>query len=142
MSINEFDDADWGEDLLLERRTNPNAKRVLVTGGRDYQETHKVYTILSDLHYRIGISCIIHGGAEGADLAAKWWAERFGVPVEDYPVTKDEWQRLGKKAGPMRNQDMLERSHPDLCIAFPGGKGTADMTRRAIGAGVETVQVE
>jgi hypothetical protein len=138
MSDNEFDDADWGEALLVERRSHPGAKRVLVTGGRDYKETHKVYTFLSDLHYRIGVCCVIQGGADGADYAAKLWAHRFGVPVEEY---KADWSRYGKKAGPVRNQTMLEVAKPDICLAFPGGKGTADMTRRAAGAGIEIIRV-
>lgn len=34
---------------------------------------------------------------------------------------------------------MLSEGRPDLVVAFPGGKGTADMVRRARAAGVETV---
>ncbi len=30
---------------------------------------------------------------------------------------------------------------PDLVIAFPGGKGTADMVRKARAAGVEVIEV-
>jgi hypothetical protein len=38
-----------------------------------------------------------------------------------------EWERLGRKAGPIRNQRMLEEGKPDLVVAFPGGTGTAGM---------------
>lgn len=34
---------------------------------------------------------------------------------------------------------MLTDGQPDLVVAFPGGRGTADMVRRARAAGVETV---
>ena len=53
-----------------------------------------------------------------------------------------DWDGLGRKAGPIRNQRMLDDGKPDLGIAFPGGRGTADMVRRAREAGVETIQVQ
>jgi hypothetical protein len=37
----------------------------------------------------------------------------------------------GRAAGPRRNQRMLEDFRPDLVVAFPGGRGTAYMVRRA-----------
>ena len=52
-----------------------------------------------------------------------------------------DWATHGKKAGPLRNQRMIDEGHPDLVIAFPGGKGTDDMTRRALAAGVATIRM-
>jgi len=45
---------------------------------------------------------------------------RMGFP-------QGEWDELGKKAGPLRNQRMLDEGKPDLVVAFPGGGGTKDM---------------
>lgn len=59
-------------------------------------------------------------------------ARQLGLAVEVHPA---DWGRYGKAAGPIRNQEMLE-SGIDLVIALPGGRGTADMVRRAEGAGV------
>jgi hypothetical protein len=36
---------------------------------------------------------------------------------------------------------MLGQGHPDLVVAFPGGRGTADMVRRANAAGVRVMEV-
>ena len=47
-----------------------------------------------------------------------------------------QWDELGKKAGPLRNQRMLDDGKPDMVVAFPGGGGTKDMVRRAAKAGV------
>ena len=47
-----------------------------------------------------------------------------------------DWKRYGRGAGPARNQAMLVEFNPQLLVAFPGGKGTADMVRRAQKAGV------
>jgi hypothetical protein len=41
----------------------------------------------------------------------------------------------------MRNQWMLEDSQPDVCVAFPGARGTADMVCRARKAGVRIVEI-
>lgn len=40
-------------------------------------------------------------------------------------------QKYGKSAGPIRNQTMLDDGKPDLVLAFPGGRGTADMVAKA-----------
>jgi hypothetical protein len=58
---------------------------------------------------------------------AEWWAEGIGVRCDVYEA---DWISLGRKAGPIRNQRMLEEGKPDLVMAFPGGRGTADMVRR------------
>jgi hypothetical protein len=56
-----------------------------------------------------------------------------------YPA---DWTRHGKAAGPKRNQLMLDKEKPDLVIAFPGGKGTADMVARAKAQGFKVMEVE
>jgi predicted solute-binding protein len=70
---------------------------------------------------------------------AEWWAKAEGVPCEVYQA---DWARLGRKAGPIRNQRMLDEAKPDVVIAFPGGRGTADMLRRTRQAGVEVIEVK
>lgn len=37
--------------------------------------------------------------------------------------------------------DQLEEGHPDIVIAFPGGRGTANMVAQARKAGVRVVEV-
>lgn len=116
-------------------------KRVLVCGGRDYVDYHTVYEILDGLHRGEGISCLIQGGATGADRFAKRWADERGVPGEEYAVTKADWERYGKRAGPMRNHKMLAEGKPDRVIAFSGGRGTANMIAQARAANVPVTEV-
>jgi predicted Rossmann-fold nucleotide-binding protein len=113
--------------------------RVLVCGGRDYSDSRRVYQVLDKLHAEAGISCLIQGGARGADALALRWAENIsGVPSENYEA---DWEAHGTFAGPARNKRMLDEGRPDLVIAFPGGRGTADMIRKARKAGVEVVEI-
>ncbi len=108
--------------------------RVLVCGGRDYGNVTHVAQELSRIHRSRGIAVVIQGGAAGADQIARTWAEHNGINSITYAA---EWDKHGRAAGPMRNQAMLERETPDLVVAFPGGRGTEDMIRRAKAAGVE-----
>jgi hypothetical protein len=121
--------------LDLSHIVPPAPRRVLVTGGRDYADRAYVYATLDRIHKKEGgIAVLIHGKARGADTLAEDWADDRVVPVNPYPA---DWYKDGPSAGPVRNTRMLKESQPDLVVAFPGGKGTADMTKKAIRAGVE-----
>jgi hypothetical protein len=119
--------------------------RVLVCGGRGYDNTDHVHNTLLDIHHKRGpISCVIHGCATGADNEAMIWAQSMdglgGKRIRHAPFAAD-WNRHGKAAGPIRNQRMIDEGKPDLVVAFPGGRGTADMVKRAKAAGVEVIEV-
>ncbi|MCO5072143.1 MAG: DUF2493 domain-containing protein [Rhizobiaceae bacterium] len=104
--------------------------RVLVCGGRNYSDKAYLWNVLDGLGPP-EVSAIISGAAKGADTLAAEWAKRFGFPLYEFPA---DWKALGKAAGPIRNQLMIDEGKPDLVVAFPGGRGTADMIRRAEGA--------
>jgi hypothetical protein len=52
-----------------------------------------------------------------------------------------DWAGLGRKAGPIRNEQMLSEGQPHLVVAFPGGRGTAHMVGIARAAGVEVIEI-
>jgi len=105
--------------------------RILVCGGRDFSN----YDLLCDVLKKYEVSTIITGGARGADTLAFCWGYDHNKKVLTYPAN---WKKHGKAAGFIRNQQMLDEGHPDLVIAFPGGRGTADMVRRSKEAGIPT----
>jgi predicted Rossmann-fold nucleotide-binding protein len=107
--------------------------RVLVCGGRDYDDRAAVYSSLDSLHAEHGFTLLIAGGARGADTLAAQWAQDRGVPTQVYMA---EWERFGREAGPIRNQRMLEEGTPDVVVAFPGGRGTTNMVAQARAAGL------
>lgn len=112
--------------------------RVLVCGGRNYDDVDRVGVVLNKLHDAKGIDVIMQGGARGADEIAAAWGSFNGVPVDTYEA---DWENQGSFAGPARNKRMLDEGKPDLVIAFPGGKGTANMIRQARKAGVEVIEI-
>ena len=109
--------------------------RVLVCGGRAYEDRQRVFEILAQRQP----SVVIQGCARGADSFAGEWADLNGVEHLRFPA---DWDNLGRAAGPIRNQQMLDEGRPDLVIAFPGSKGTRDMMRRAVLAGVPVEMID
>lgn len=114
--------------------------RVLVCGGRDYngdEPWNHVMDVLGRLHDETPLTAIIEGGARGADLLGRIWADMHKVKNVTVPA---DWAKHGKAAGPIRNKRMLTDFHPDLVVAFPGGRGAEDMVRQAERAGVRVMR--
>lgn len=85
--------------------------RILVCGSRTWNDEAIVHTILEGF-YQDGMT-IIDGMAKGADTFGFNWAqfhEDF-VKSERYPA---DWNTYGKRAGYLRNVQMLEEGKPDL----------------------------
>lgn len=100
---------------------------LLITGGRHYHDISTIHRVL----YELAPSAIIHGCAKGADSHAATWAALNNITQYRHPITAQDWQDYGRKAGPLRNASMLFNDpRPDMCVAFPGGTGTADMVKR------------
>ena len=74
----------------------------------------------------------------GADTAAHHWAGFKRVPVQ---VFHADWGQFGSGAGPSRNSKMLAEGKPEIVLAFPGGRGTANMVKQARSAGVSVCEV-
>ena len=105
--------------------------RVLVRGGRQFEDRDMLTAALDKLHHERVFTLLIAGGARGADSLAEAWAKAAGVPRKIYAP---RWEYPGT-----RNQRMLDGGRPDLVVAFPGGRGTADMAGRARSAGIEVI---
>lgn len=112
--------------------------RILICGGRDYAEWQRLAEVMLLLREEFGKFDIVSGMARGADAMAARYAETFGLALHKFHA---DWTAHGKAAGPIRNQRMLDEGKPDLVIAFPGGRGTADMVRRARDAGIEVREI-
>ena len=114
------------------------SRRVLACGGRAYFDSVRIWRELDALHEVDPISCLINGGAQGADDAVARWARNRRVPCI---TEKADWTSHGHAAGAIRNQRMLDEHRPDLVLAFPGGVGTAHMIRIARSADVSLIEI-
>ena len=125
--------------------------RLLVCGGRDWNDQDRMDAVLDAVHRKHGITLLIEGGQVsrdhqtdelyGADWQAGTWAIRRGVPHWIcYAQWFDPFGQIRRAAGPERNARMLAVGQPDAAVAFPGRKGTRDMVRLLKGAGVPVWQ--
>lgn len=111
--------------------------RVLVCGGRDYEDRETLERVLDT----IPITTLIVGDARGADALARSYGYRK-QGIAQISMYGADWAKHGKMAGPIRNKQMLRCGDPELVVAFPGGKGTANMVTQARKAGVKVRQIE
>lgn len=91
---------------------------------------------------------LIHGGAPGADtMAEESWLVDFSLPPERVLKFPAQWNRFGRSAGFVRNQQMLDEGQPDVVIWFgdaddegdPTTPGTRHMVEISRKAGVHVV---
>ncbi len=113
--------------------------RVLVCGGRSFECARSVLGALNDIYREEGVAAVIEGGAKGADCDAGLWADALDIEHLRFSA---QWDKHGKAAGPIRNRQMLDEGKPDLVLAFPGGKGTANMVKLAREAGLEVREIQ
>jgi hypothetical protein len=128
--------------------------RVLVCGGRDFDDAARVRQVLDHYHAQRPFSVVIHGAARGADSLAGQWARAWRIPELPFPA---DWLDLKTEpvvtrrrqdgtpynalAGLSRNTRMLREGKPTLVIAFPGDDGTADMVRKSHMAKVPVLEI-
>ena len=123
-----------------DKAIDPPRKRILICGDRDYKDWMQVREYLDTIS-RTAI--IIHGGAIGADSIAGNLATYLNMKVIKYPA---DWDKYGRAAGILRNQQMLDEGHPDLVVYFhkdlENSKGTKDMVTRAVQNKIKTINGE
>ena len=98
--------------------------KVGIVGSREF----KNYELFSDVmkQYLSDISWVVSGGAPGADSLAEKWAKENKKMLTIYPA---DWFNFGKRAGYVRNTDIVKNS--DMIIAFWDGKSKG--TKHTIG---------
>jgi hypothetical protein len=103
--------------------------RVLCCGTRTFDDHAVVMRAVA----RGAVDEVCHGGALGADTLAGQCAEELGKPVA---VFNADWGRYGKRAGPIRNTQMLDEFDPEVVFAFvddaSSSAGTANMVLQAL----------
>lgn len=113
--------------------------KVLICGDRHWQNYNSILDIVKRLKAKYEDVIIIEGECDGADRMARKAASEYGLKFEPYPA---DWDKHGKAAGPIRNQQMIDEGNPDMVIAFHSdiehSKGTKDMVTRARKHGIET----
>lgn len=115
--------------------------KVIVAGSRTITDYEIVEEAINQSGFQIDI--VISGGQVTRDKAGKpiggvdWlgecWAEKYGIPIHVFPA---KWELHGRKAGPLRNQEMVDRAHALIAIWDGQSRGTADIIKRAEAKGI------
>ena len=112
--------------------------KVLVCGGREFNDANFIFSELDRLHAQFHFVTVIEGDARGVDRIAGSWARARGLDLVEYPA---DWANEGRHAALIRNESMLREGKPDLVIAFPGGRGTSHTCRLAEKLGISVVKI-
>ena len=106
--------------------------KVIIAGGRDFQNTELLQEEMFYLQQTLDVDEIVSGGARGADKLGEIWAGN-DTPVTPFPA---DWDLHGKAAGYIRNKEMAE--YADVLVAFWDGKskGTKHMIDLALAGGL------
>ena len=110
--------------------------RVLICGDRNWKDQAAIHELVDILPEK---TIVFHGAARGADsLAGAFARKKLGEDqVIPFPAN---WDRWGKVAGRIRNQQMLEEGVPEVVIYFfddlSKSKGTKHMVELSQECGV------
>jgi hypothetical protein len=122
--------------------------KILITGSREWMNYAAMEAAFAKMPRDV---TLVHGHCpRGADAMADTLGRRFGFDLRRYPA---DWDRYGKGAGHIRNQEMIDKEHPDsdgvlfdfglaFSIDLTQSHGTRDCVRRALKAGIKMVHIK
>jgi hypothetical protein len=99
----------------------------VVSGGRDYANFGHVERVLDEERPDVVVQGECPKG--GADLLAKRWCRKNGVPCIGVEAL---WDFYGNPAGPIRNGWMFDLLPIHRLVAFPGDRGTNNAVKQAL----------
>lgn len=103
--------------------------RLGIVGSRTFSDYWKLREKIINTFDVNKISVVVSGGAIGTDTLAEKFAEEFNIPKLIY---LPDWKHQGKKAGFLRNKDIVDSSD---CLAIfwdMKSKGTEHSMKLAI----------
>jgi hypothetical protein len=95
--------------------------KLAVVGSRGFNDYDLLKSKLNDIHLRKPITCIVSGGAKGADSLGEKWANENNIETL---IFIPEWDKYGKRAGFLRNEDIIKNSDAVVAIWDEVSKGT------------------
>ena len=88
--------------------------KIGIIGSRGFNNYELLEKTLEEYQ---NVELVVSGGAQGADKLGERWANEKGIKTL---IFKPNWEKFGKSAGFIRNQDIVKNS--DLVIAFWDGE--------------------
>ena len=120
--------------------------RIVICGGRHFNDYEQLKTTITNFLKQRKIEIenveIVSGHCQGADMLGEQYAKEYGLKLTIFPA---DWQRYKRKAGPIRNKQMIEyimQTENKAVIAFvsENSKGTKQTVLLAKRAGIFVVE--
>jgi hypothetical protein len=112
--------------------------RIIVAGSRSVLD-EQVRDALARCPWVGFVSAVVSGTAKGADEFGERWAEQHNITVVKYPA---DWEKYGKKAGPLRNKLMAENADGLVAVWDGESRGTRSMIELARRLGLRVFVLE
>lgn len=114
--------------------------KVIIAGSRSITDYETVDNAINHalMNWRIktvrAINEVISGGANGVDRLGERWARLNNIPIV---ILYASWAIQGRAAGPIRNQEMVNRADALIAVWDGKSKGTQDIIDRANKKGIK-----
>ena len=95
--------------------------KLSVIGSRTFDNYDILKKYLDTINKRVEITTIVSGGAKGADSLSEKWAKENN---KETLIFLHDWNTHGKKAGFLRNNDIISNCDCVLCFWDGVSKGT------------------
>ena len=118
---------------------------IIIAGSRTFNDlktltdaTDKFLATIARMHFGRNVT-VISGTAQGADKLGEKYAGMHKYKVTQMPA---DWERFGKRAGYLRNEEMAKIAH--ACIVFwkDQSHGSKNMIEIARAKGIPTAVIE
>jgi hypothetical protein len=114
--------------------------RLAVVGDRNFTDYSFVEKTLDRIikEKKFSDITIVSGGARGVDTLAEMYASKHNLPIK---VWEADWDKFGKSAGPIRNEQVVHDS--DFMVAFKAefSKGTLNAINQAKNYALECIVI-
>jgi len=100
--------------------------KTIVAGSRTIKDKSLVAYVIKRSGFKI--TEVVSGRAKGVDTLGEEVAHDLGVSVKPFPAN---WNKHGKAAGYIRNQEMADYAEALIAIWDGKSRGTRDMISRA-----------
>lgn len=105
--------------------------RVIIAGSRGITSYQTVLDCIKASG--MTITEAVSGAARGVDKLGELWAKQNKVPIKSFPA---DWDKLGRKAGHIRNEQMAKYATALIAIWDGKSPGTGSMIHYAIKYGL------
>lgn len=106
------------QKYIINENTNSDEMKVAIVGSRSILDQEFVESLFNCFVHIFGKPTkIISGGAKGIDSFAEDFGHSYNIELQ---IFKPDWAKYGKKAGFIRNEDIIKNC--DICLAIWDGE--------------------